>query len=63
MIDQPATDIPSYQDLLDEALMETFPASDPIAAGGAIERTRPVDGGRNEKDWRTWPVEAGAATD
>lgn len=42
---------PTYQDVLDEALEETFPASDPIspAVAGAYER---VSTPRNRIDWK-----------
>lgn len=45
--DQGAT----YQDTLDEAIEETFPASDPIAP--AVERAHePVSTRRNRIDWK-----------
>ena len=49
---EPAT----YQGLLDEALCMTFPASDPIAVGVAMEvqRARPTG-----KDTHDWPLAAG----
>lgn len=45
------TDAPTYQDVLDEAIEETFPASDPIAPAVAHAGT-PVSTRRNPVDWR-----------
>lgn len=45
---------PTYQDLLDEAIEETFPASDPISpAIGKAERPAPSE--RNPVDWEVQP--------
>lgn len=50
---------PTYQDQLDEALEETFPASDPISpsAAEAAERRaeQAVSTPRNEADWALKP--------
>lgn len=50
---------PTYQDQLDEALEETFPASDPISpsAAEAAERRaeRAITSRRNEADWALTP--------
>lgn len=46
---------PTYQELLDESLEETFPASDPIAPGAASHPTRPVRTGKDERDWELDP--------
>lgn len=42
---------PTYQDVLDEALEETFPASDPISPAVA-DANVPVSTPRNPIDWR-----------
>lgn len=46
---------PTYQELLDESLEETFPASDPIAADAAAHATRPVETPKDEHDWELQP--------
>jgi len=43
--------LPTYQELLDEALVLTFPASDPISPGAARRADRPVSTPRDETDW------------
>jgi hypothetical protein len=43
--------LPTYQGLLDEAVQETFPASDPISPTAAMHAERPVSTGRDERDW------------
>jgi hypothetical protein len=54
------TDTPTYQDVLDEAIEETFPASDPIAP--AVEHAGvPVSTRRNRIDWKL-ARNAGSAT-
>lgn len=47
--------VPTYQELLDESLEETFPASDPISPGAAAHPTRPVHTGKDERDWKLEP--------
>jgi hypothetical protein len=42
---------PTYQDVLDEALEETFPASDPIAPA-VMNAGEPVSTGKNPIDWK-----------
>lgn len=42
---------PTYQDVLDESLGETFPASDPISPGTAARREQPISTPKNPKDW------------
>ena len=57
--DPPATDEPAtYQDMLDESLEETFPASDPIAPGPAAHPGGRVASDRNAKDWALEPGSA-----
>ena len=46
---------PTYQELLDEALDETFPASDPISPGAAMHADRLVHTDKDETDWKLTP--------
>lgn len=48
---QPGEKVPTYQELLDEALDETFPASDPISPTAAMHAERATSSARDEKDW------------
>ncbi len=41
----------TYQDALDEALEETFPASDPIASSPASRREKQIATPTNPVDW------------
>lgn len=43
--------VPTYQELLDEALDETFPASDPISPTAAMHAAEQVDSPRDAVDW------------
>jgi hypothetical protein len=55
---------PTYQDLLDESLEETFPASDPISPSAAMHAER-ISTRKNEVDWSIRPgsnVDAPAAS-
>ena len=45
----------TYQGLLDEAVQETFPASDPISPTAAMHAERPVSTGRDQRDWALQP--------
>ncbi|BAL96217.1 hypothetical protein [Rubrivivax gelatinosus] len=47
--------LPTYQKLLDEALDETFPASDPISPSAAMHAEERVDAARDEHDWALPP--------
>lgn len=47
--------VPTYQELLDEALDETFPASDPISPTAAMHAERQIMTGRDDKDWTLVP--------
>lgn len=53
--DPPATTQPegtlTYQGKLDEALEETFPASDPISPSSAEHAERQIRTGKDDKDW------------
>lgn len=44
--------LPTYQELLDEAVNDTFPASDPIAPHAAAQPGAPVRTPRDGRDWR-----------
>jgi hypothetical protein len=46
---------PTYQDLLDESLQETFPASDPISPTGACRTGQRISTSRNDIDWQVVP--------
>lgn len=49
----PADDkLPTYQELLDEAVEETFPASDPIASSAARRTAAPVHTPADNRDWK-----------
>ena len=52
---KPATRVPTYQELLDESLDETFPASDPISPGAAMHAARQVATGKDDVDWQLTP--------
>ena len=52
---QPAAKVPTYQELLDESLDETFPASDPISPGAAMHAERQVATGKDDVDWQLKP--------
>jgi hypothetical protein len=52
---KPAAKVPTYQELLDESLDETFPASDPISPGAAMHAERQVATGKDEVDWQLKP--------
>lgn len=53
----PADKVPTYQELLDEALDETFPASDPISPTAAMAAEKRI---RTEKDATDWTLRPGA---
>ena len=52
---QPAAKVPTYQELLDESLDETFPASDPISPSAAMHAERQVATGKDQVDWQLRP--------
>ena len=52
---QPAAKVPTYQELLDESLDETFPASDPISPSAAMHAERQVATGKDDVDWQLKP--------
>lgn len=45
----------TYQKTLDEALQDTFPASDPIAPGAAAEPQEPAHQTAETVDWHLKP--------
>lgn len=47
--------VPTYQQALDEALEESFPASDPISPGVAEKAEREVSTPKDDKDWKLNP--------
>lgn len=51
--------VPTYQELLDEALESTFPASDPVAASVALHVHEPRLSERDAKDWTLAPGACG----
>ena len=54
---KPAETVPTYQELLDEALDETFPASDPISPSAAMAAEKRIS---TEKDKHDWTLRPGA---
>lgn len=54
---QPYERVPTYQELLDEALDQTFPASDPISPSAAMHAERQIMTGKDDKDWALKPGE------
>jgi len=44
--------VKTYQDALDEAIEETFPASDPISPSHTQKIDRPISTKKNSVDWR-----------
>jgi hypothetical protein len=52
--------LPTYQQLLDDALDQTFPASDPISPSAAMSAARRTQTEGNPRDWKLRPGEASA---
>ena len=52
---QPGDKVPTYQELLDESLEETFPASDPISPSAAMHADKQVSTAKDDKDWELKP--------
>lgn len=50
-----ADKVPTYQELLDDALDQTFPASDPISPTAATHAERQVQSAKDERDWELQP--------
>jgi hypothetical protein len=55
--------IQTYQQSLDQALEETFPASDRISPSAAEAQDEPVQSPGNPVDWRLAGAEGGTRTD
>ncbi len=51
----PDEKVPSYQELLDEALDQTFPASDPISPSAAMHAARRISTEKDPVDWTLQP--------
>jgi hypothetical protein len=47
--------LPTYQEALDEAVEQTFPASDPISPSAAEKADRAVSTPKDDKDWKAKP--------
>ncbi len=52
---EPKDKVPTYQEALDEALENTFPASDPVAPGAAAQPREPQPTPRDRRDWALEP--------
>ena len=52
---KPAAKVPTYQELLDESLDETFPASDPISPSAAMHAERAIATPKDDVDWQLKP--------
>jgi hypothetical protein len=50
--------LPTYQELLDTAVEDTFPASDPISPSAALHTGRPVETPMDTRDWKLKPTGA-----
>jgi len=51
----PAEKLPTYQEALDDALEDTFPASDPISPGAAMNPAKKISTPQDEVDWELRP--------
>ena len=49
---RPQSGTPTYQESLDDALEQTFPASDPISPSAAMRAERQTRTGRDAVDWK-----------
>ena len=54
---RPEDKVPTYQELLDDSLDQTFPASDPISPSAAMHAEKRV---KSDKDGRDWALKPGA---
>lgn len=52
--------VPTYQELLDESLDQTFPASDPISPSAAMHAEQAIQSARDSRDWSLAPEGASA---
>jgi hypothetical protein len=55
---KPEDKVPTYQEALDEAVEQSFPASDPISPGVAEKADRAVSTAKDDKDWKLKPGSA-----
>lgn len=53
--------VPTYQELLDESLDQTFPASDPISPSAAMHAEQAIQSARDARDWSLAPGDAASA--
>lgn len=51
----PPEKVPTYQELLDESLDQTFPASDPISPSAAMHAEQVIQSARDSRDWSLAP--------
>lgn len=51
----PPERVPTYQELLDESLDQTFPASDPISPSAAMHAEQVIESARDPRDWSLAP--------
>jgi hypothetical protein len=51
----PKDKVPTYQELLDDSLDQTFPASDPISPSAAMHAEETVKTAKDDKDWKLKP--------
>ncbi len=51
----PPEKVPTYQELLDESLDQTFPASDPISPSAALHAEQVIQSARDSHDWSLAP--------
>jgi hypothetical protein len=56
LIEKPQDKVLTYQELLDESLNQTFPASDPISLSAAMHAAEEVSTAKDDKDWNLRPV-------
>jgi hypothetical protein len=54
----PEDKLPTYQELLDEAVDETFPASDPVAPSAARRTKHAVSTAKDDQDWKLHAVDS-----
>lgn len=52
---KPEEKLPTYQELLDDSIDQTFPASDPISPSAAMYADAQVSTAKDEKDWILQP--------
>jgi|EndMetStandDraft_4_1072995.scaffolds.fasta_scaffold1444428_1 hypothetical protein len=50
-----AEKVPTYQELLDDALDQTFPASDPISPTAAMAAEKRIETAKDSVDWTLKP--------